>query len=92
MSAQADVGNFTSVQLSDSLFDWIPMGTRACMLKFKVKNRSLFVLQEYAPNESEYQAFLDDVNDTLQRIGSTEFTLLLGDFIAHQTISQLAVG
>ena len=32
---------------------------------------------------SEYQAFVDDVNDALQRVGSTESTILFGDFNAH---------
>ena len=31
----------------------------------------------------EYQACVDDVNDALQRVGSTESTILLGDFNAH---------
>ena len=84
MSAQAGVGILTSPQLSDCVFDWIRLGSRACMLKLKVKDRLLCLLQEYAPNAvSEYQAFVDDVNDTLQRVGSTESTILLGDFNAH---------
>ena len=48
------------------------------MLKFKEKNRSLCVLQVYAPNDvSEYQTFVDDANDALQKVGSTEFTIFL---------------
>ena len=31
----------------------------------------------------EHQAFVDDVNDALQRVGSTESTILLGNFNAH---------
>ena len=54
------------------------------MLKLKVKDRSLCLLQVYAPNAvSEYQVFVDDVNDALQRVASTEFTIVLGDFNAH---------
>ena len=38
----------------------------------------------YAPNSiSEYQAFVEDVNDALQRVGSTESTIFWGDFNAH---------
>ena len=37
MSAQADVGILTSPRLSD----WIPLGSRVCMLKLKVLHRSL---------------------------------------------------
>ena len=32
---------------------------------------------------SKYQAFVDDVNKALQRVGSTESTILLRDFNAH---------
>ena len=54
------------------------------MLKLKVKDRSLFLLHVYAPNAvSEYQAFVDDVNNALQRVGSTESTILLGKFNAR---------
>ena len=84
MSAQGGMGILTSLQQSDCAFDWIPLGSRACMLKLKVKDRSLCLLQVYAPNAvSEYQAFVDDVNDALQRVGSTESVILLGDFNAH---------
>ena len=54
------------------------------MLKLKVKDWSLCLLQVYAPNAvCEYQAFVDDVNDALQRVGSTESIVLLGDFNAQ---------
>ena len=32
---------------------------------------------------SEYQAFVDDVNNALQRVGSTESSSLFGEFNAH---------
>ena len=84
MCAQARVGILTSPQLSDCVFDWIPLGSRACMLKLKVKDRSLCLLQVYALNAvSEYQTFVDDVKDALRRVESTETTILLGDFNAH---------
>ena len=84
MSARAGVGILTSPQLSECVFDWIPLGSRACMLKLKVKDRSLCLLQVYAPNAgSEYQAFVDDNNNAFQRVGSTESTILMGDFNAH---------
>ena len=54
------------------------------MLKLKVLDRSLCLLQVYAPNAtSEYQNFLDEVNDALLRISATESTVLMGDFNAH---------
>ena len=43
------------------------------MLKLKVEDRSLCLLQVYATNAvSEYHAFADDVHDALQRVRSTE--------------------
>ena len=32
---------------------------------------------------SEYQAFVNDVNDVLQKVGSAESTILFGDFNAR---------
>ena len=66
------------------MFDWIPWESRACVLKLKVKDRSLRLLQVYVPNAvSEYQDYVNDVSDTLRRAGLTESTILLGDFNAH---------
>ena len=60
------------------------MGSIVCVLKLKVKDRSLCLLQVYTANAvSEYQAFVDDVNDALQRVWYTESTILLGDFNVH---------
>ena len=57
------------------------------MLKLKVKNRSLCLLQVYSPNAvSEYQAFVDDVIDAIQRAGSTESRILWG--ISTHTLEQ----
>ena len=84
MSTQEGVGILISPQLPDYMFDWIRLGSRACMLKLKVNDRSLCLLQVYVPNAvSEYQVFVDDVNDALQRVGSTESTILSGEFNAH---------
>ena len=60
------------------------LGSWACILKLKVKDRSLCLLQVYALNAvSEYQTFVDDVKDALRRVGSTESTIILGDFNVH---------
>ena len=84
ISAQAGVEILISPQLSDCVFDWIFWGSRACMLKLKVKDWSFYLLQVYAPNAvNEYQSFMNDVNDALQRVGSTESNTLVGDFNAH---------
>ena len=62
-SAQAGVGILTSPRLSDCVSDWIPLRSRVCMLKLNVLDRSLCLLQVYAPNAtSEYQVFVDEVN------------------------------
>ena len=51
------------------------------MLKLKVKDRSLSLLQVYAPNPvSKYQAYVNDVNNAFQRIGSIESPMLLRNF------------
>ena len=81
MSAQAGVGILTSPRLSDCVSDWIPLGSRVCMLKLKVLDRSLCLLQVYAT--SEYQTFADEVNDALLRVSATKSTVLMRDFNAH---------
>ena len=92
ISAQAGVGILTTPPppppppppLSDCVSDWIRLGSRVCMLKLKVLDRSLCLLQVYVPTAtSEYQAFVDKVNDALQRLSPTEYTFLMEDFDAH---------
>ena len=84
MSAQGGVRILTCHQLSDCRFNWIPLESRTYMLKLKVKDRSLCLLQLYAPNAaSEYQVFVNYVNDAFQRVESTESTIFLGDFNTH---------
>ena len=74
----------TSPRLSSCVSDWIPLGLRVCMLKLKVVDRSLCLLQVYAPSTtSEYEDFVDNVNDALLRVSTTESTGLMGDFNAH---------
>ena len=78
MPAQACVRILTSPRLSDCVSDWIPLGLRICMLKCRVLDRSLCLLQIYAPNAmSEYQAFMEEVNDTLLRVSPTESAVLM---------------
>ena len=87
MSAQAGVKILTSPRLSDCVSDWIPLGSRVCMLKLKALDRSLCILQVYAPNAAtEYQDFVDKVNDALLQVSPTESTVLVGDFNAHVRI------
>ena len=54
------------------------------MLKLKVLDRSLCLLQVYVPNATiEYQTYVDEVNDALLRVSPTESTVLMRDFNAH---------
>ena len=54
------------------------------MLKHKVLDRSLCLLQVYAPNATnEYQAFVDEVNEAFLRVSPTESTVLKQDFSAQ---------
>ena len=72
------------------MFDCMPLGSRACMLKLKVNNQSLYLLQVYAPNAGrEYQAFVDDVNDALQRVRSTKSTTLWVDNALIETDNEV---
>ena len=41
MSAHAGVGMLTSPKMSECVSKWIPLGSRACMLKLIVQNRAL---------------------------------------------------
>ena len=84
MSARASVGILTSPRLFDCVSLWIPLGSRICMLKLKALDRSLCLLQVYASNAtSEYQAFVDKVNDALLWVSPTESPVLKWDFCAH---------
>jgi len=87
VSAQAGVGILTNTRLSDCVSDWVPLGSRVCILKLKVKNQSICLLQVYAPNAaSEYQAFVDEVNDALLRVSPLNLRSLWG--ISMHTLEQ----
>ena len=84
MSAQAGVGLLISPRLAHCVVDWTPLGGRVCLLKLKLQKRSVCILQVYAPNmEKQYQPFLDEVSDALQKLTASESVILLGDFNAH---------
>ena len=76
MSARVGLGILTSPRLSDCASDWISLELHVCILKLKILDRSLCLLQIYAPNAtSEYQAFVDEVNDAFLRVSPTKSTL-----------------
>ncbi|XP_055715158.1 uncharacterized protein LOC129809374 [Phlebotomus papatasi] len=85
MSAQAGVGILTSPRLLDRVCDvWTHSG-RVMGIKIKLERSSLAVLQVYAPNaSSEYPAFLDEVEEVLNKASSeADSVVLFGDFNAH---------
>ena len=84
MSAQAGVGISVSPHLAHWVIDWIPLGGRVCLVKLRLQQRSLWILQVYASNaKTQYQSFLDEVGVALQKETSSESIVLPGDFNAH---------
>ena len=84
MSAQAGVGLLVSPNIAECVVDWAPLGRRVCFLKLRLQERSLCILQVYAPNiESQYEAFLEEAEVALGKATSSESLVLLGDFNAH---------
>ena len=80
MSAPAGVGIFVSTV---SLI-LIPLGGRVSLLKLRLQERSLCILQVYALNaKTQYQPFLDKLDVALQKVTSAESIVLLGDFNAY---------
>ena len=84
MSAQAGVGLLVSPNIAECVVDWVPLGGRVCLLKLRLQERSMCILQVYAPNiKSQYEAFLEEVEVALAKATSSESLVLLGDFNAH---------
>ena len=79
MSAQAGVGLLVSPNIAEYIVDWVPMGGRVCLLKLRLQERSLCILQVYAPNiESQYEAFLEEVEVALGIATSKESLVFSG--------------
>ena len=73
-----------SPNIAECVVDWVPMGGKVCLLKLRLQERSLCILQVYAPNmESQNEAFLKEVEVALVKATSSESLVLLGDFNAH---------
>ena len=84
MSAQAGVGLLVSPNIAECVVDWVPPGGRVCLLKLRLQERSLCILQVHVPNiESQYEAFLEEVEVALGKATSSESLVLLGDFNAQ---------
>ena len=73
MSAQAGLGIVVSPGLVHCVTYWIPLGGRVCLLKLRLQERSLCILQVYAPNaEAQNQPFFDEVGVALEKVTSAE--------------------
>ena len=78
-SAQAGVGLLVSPNVAECVVDRVPLGERVCLLKLRLQERSLCILQVYAPNiESQYEAFLEEVEVALGKATSSESLVLFG--------------
>ena len=90
MSAQAGVGLLVSPNIAECVVDWVPLGGRVCLLQLRLQERSLCIFQVYAPNtESQYEAFLEEVEIALGKATSSESLVLSGDFYAHVGIDNV---
>ena len=82
-SAQAGVGLLVSPNKAECVVDWVPLGRRVWFLKLRLQKRSQCILQVFAPNiESQYEAFLEEVEVALGKPTSSESLVLSGDFNA----------
>ena len=83
MSTQIVVGIFVSLCLVHCVTDWIPFRERVCLLKLKLQEWSLGILQVHVPNAKAYQPFLDIVGVASRKVTSAESIFLLSDYNAH---------
>ena len=82
--AQAGVGILTNPRLAEGVVAWRQISERVALLRLKLKEKTLALVQLYAPNtESEYAPFLDEVLGVLEGIPGTDSIVLLRDFNAH---------
>ena len=66
MSAQAGVGLLVSPNIAECVFDGVSRGVRVCLLKLKLQERFLYILQVYSPNmKSQNEAFSEEVEVAL---------------------------
>ena len=74
----------TNIRPAERVVEWRPISERVALLRFKLKKKSLALVQVYAPNiELEYAPFLDKVLDVLEGILETGSVVLIRDFKAH---------
>jgi len=84
-------GVFLLPQRTGCVDEWISLGVRVCMLK--VIDCSLYFIQVYTGPSStaQYQEFMEETNDALQRVEGNEATILLAYF-THWCRSQQFLG
>ncbi|KAK5902677.1 hypothetical protein CesoFtcFv8_007911 [Champsocephalus esox] len=81
---QAGVGILTSPRLGASLLEFTPVDKRVASLRLRVMGgKTLTVVCAYAPNSSEYTAFLETLERVLYGAPEGDSLILLGDFNAH---------
>ena len=79
--AQAGVGILISPRLVDNVVEWVPISSRVGVLRLNLpEGKALAIGTAYAPNacETEYTAFLDDLDREFARNPPTESLMLLG--------------
>ena len=83
-SAKAGVGLLVSLNIPECVVDWVPLRERVCLLKLRLQERFLRILQVHESNmESQYEAFQEEVKVALGKATSLESLVLLGDFKVH---------
>ena len=59
--------------MAECVVDWVPLGGRVGLLKLRLQELSLCILQVYAPNvKSQYKAFLEEVEVASVKATSSE--------------------
>ena len=63
--------------MAECVVGWVPLGARVCLLKRRLQQRSLCILQVHAPNiESQYEVYLEEVEVALGKATSSESLVL----------------
>ena len=83
LHSQAGLGILTNLRLAERVVEWRSSSERVVLLRLKLKEKTLTVVQTYAANiELEYVPCLDKVFGVVEGISETEVVVLKGDFNA----------
>ena len=70
--------------LVDRVLEWRLVSARIGVIRIKLKDRTLALVQVYAPNTaSEYKSFLDELLPALGGTARNESIVLMGEINAH---------